>query len=312
MKAIRMHARGGPDQLVYDDAPMPALRRDDALVRVYATSITPTELTWDETYRNADGSPRLPTIPGHEMSGVIESAPPGLTDLVAGDAVYGLTDFPRDGAAAEFIAVRASNLARKPRTVDHAHAAATALSGLTAWQALFTHAKLERGHKILIHAAAGGVGTFAVQLAHGAGAHVIATSSAANHDFLRGLGADEVIDYTATRFEDAVHDVDVVLDSVGGDTVDRSWKVLRPGGILVSITAPIPEATAREHGGRGLFFIVEPNRKQLDRLAGLIDAGSLKIFVAARLPLARAREAFELGGQGHTRGKIVLEVRNDG
>jgi NADPH:quinone reductase-like Zn-dependent oxidoreductase len=311
MKAIRLHARGGPEQLVYEDAPMPVLRPDDALVRVYATSITPTELTWDETYQNADRSPRLPTIPGHEMSGVIESVPAGLTDLAPGDAVYGLTDFPRDGAAAEFIAVRATNLARKPRTVDHAHAAATALSGLTAWQALFTHARLERGQKILIHAAAGGVGTFAVQLAHGAGAHVIATASAANRAFLRGLGADEVIDYTATRFEDAIHDVDVVLDSVGGDTVERSWKVLRPGGIQVSITAPIPEAKAQEHGARGVFFIVEPDRKQLDQLAGLIDAGSLKIFVAATLPLARAREAFESGRTGHTRGKIVLEVLND-
>jgi len=161
MKAIRLHARGGPDQLVYEDAPQPVLRPGDALVRVYATGITPTELTWDETYRNADGSPRIPTIPGHELSGVIESVPPGIRDLGPGDAVYGLADFPRDGAAAEYIAVRAANLSLKPRTLDHAHSAAVSLSGLTAWQALFTHGGLEPGQKVLIHGGAGGVGTYA-------------------------------------------------------------------------------------------------------------------------------------------------------
>jgi NADPH:quinone reductase-like Zn-dependent oxidoreductase len=311
MKAIRLHARGGPEQLVYEDAQSPVLRSGDALVRVYATAITRTELTWDETYQNPDGSPRIPTIPGHEVSGVVEALSPGVTGLSIGDAVYGLTDFPRDGAAAEFVAVRATNLAPKPRTIDHAHAAAVALSGLTAWQALFTHAKLQRGQRVLIHAAAGGVGTFAVQLARWKGAHVITTSSGANLQFLRGLGADETIDYTKTRYESDLRDVDVVLDSVGGDTVQRSWQVLRPGGILISITKPISETEARQHGARGLFFIVEGDRSQLEELAKLIDAGSLKIFVSATLPLERAREAFELGAKGHTRGKIVLQVRDD-
>jgi NADPH:quinone reductase-like Zn-dependent oxidoreductase len=311
MKAIRLHARGGPEQLVYEDAPMPVLQPGDALVRVCATGITRTELTWDKTYQNADGSPRIPTIPGHEFSGVIESVPPGIRDFGPGDSVYGLADFPRNGAAAEYVAVRVANVALKPRSIDHVHSAAATLSGLTAWQALFTHAGLERGQKILICGAAGGVGTFAVQLAHWKGAYVITTSSGANLDFLRGLGADQTIDYTRQpRFEEQLRDIDVVLDAVGGDTVERSWSVLRSGGSMISITQPIPEQDLREHNARCLFFIVEPNRDQLEEMANLIDHGWLKSLVASIFPLARAREAFELGLQGHTRGKIVLEVRD--
>ncbi len=280
-------------------------------MKVYATSITRTELTWDQTYQNPDGSPRLPTIPGHEMSGVIETVPRGVWDLGPGDAVYALTDFPRDGAAAEYVAVRATNLALKPRTIDHAHAASVTLSGLTAWQALFTHGGLQRGQKVLIHGGAGGVGTLAVQLARWKGAHVITTSSEANLDFLRGLGAGETIDYTKTRFEDVVRDIDVVLDAVGGDVVERSWKVLRPGGVIVSVVQPIQENEPPKHGARGIFFIVEPDRGQLTEMAELIDAGLLKPIVASILPLARARDAFQLAVEGHTRGKIVLEVRDD-
>jgi NADPH:quinone reductase-like Zn-dependent oxidoreductase len=278
---------------------------------VYATAITRTELTWDQTYQNPDGSPRIPTIPGHEFSGVIETVPLGIRDLGPGDAVYGLADFPRDAAAAEYLAVRAANLALKPRSLDHVHSAAVTLSGLTAWQALFTHAGLERGQKVLIQGGAGGVGVFAVQLAHLKGSHVITTSSVANLEFLRGLGADETIDYAKTRFEDVLRDVDVVLDAVGGDTVQRSWSVLRPGGVMVSVVKPIPENEARGHGARGVFFIVEPDRDQLEEMAKLIDAGSLKSIVAGVFPLARARDAFETAASGHTRGKIVLQVRDD-
>jgi len=311
MKAIRLHARGGAEQLVYEDAPMPSLRPDDALVRVYATGITRTELTWDETYRNPDGSPRIPTIPGHEMSGVIESVPTGIRDIGPGDPVYGLIDFPRDGAAAEYVAVRASNLALKPRTLDHVHSAAVTLSGLTAWQALFTHGGLERGQKVLIHGGAGGVGVFAVQLARWKGAHVITTSSGGNLDFLRELGADETIDYTKTRFEDELHDVDLVLDAVGGDTVERSWKVLQHGGAIISVAKPIPKDEPSKHGARGLFFVVEPDREQLEVMATLIDRGLMKSIVATVVPLARASEAFEIGLRGHARGKIVLRVRDE-
>ncbi|MFY9748702.1 MAG: NADP-dependent oxidoreductase [Acidobacteriaceae bacterium] len=309
MKAIRLHARGGPEQLVYEDAPQPFFAPGDALVRVYATAITPTELTWDQTYQYPDGSPRLPTIPGHEVSGLVESLPPGATGLAVGDAVYALVDFPHDGAAAEYVAVPAANLALKPRTADHIHSAALTLSGLTAWQALFTHGDLQPGQRVLIHGGAGGVGVFAVQLAHRTGAHVITTSSAGNIDFLRSLGADEIIDYNKTRFEDVVHNVDLVLDTVGGDTVARSWQVLRPNGILVSIAKFIPPDEPAKHGARGLFFIVEPSRDQLDQMAKLVDARALKIEVANVFPLPQARAAFEQALKGHNRGKIVLEVR---
>jgi NADPH:quinone reductase-like Zn-dependent oxidoreductase len=311
MKAIRLHKRGGPEELVYEDAPKPVPGPGDALVRVYATAITPTELTWDQTYQNQDGSPRIPSIPGHELSGVIESVPLGVRDLGPGDAVYGLTDFPRDGAAAEYIAVRAADLALKPRTLDHAHSAAVTLSGLTAWQALFTHGDLQAGQKVLIHGGAGGVGTFAVQLAHWKGAHVITTSSGANLEFLQGLGADQTIDYTKTRFEDELSDIDLVLDAVGGDTVERSWRLLRRGGAMISVAKLIPENEPREHAARGLFFIVKPDRDQLEEMAKLIDHGSLNVVVARVFPLSEARQAFELAANGHTRGKIVLRVRDD-
>ncbi|MGA2882700.1 MAG: NADP-dependent oxidoreductase [Bryobacteraceae bacterium] len=311
MKAIRLHTRGGPEQLVYEDAPRPALKPGDALVRVYATGLTRTELTWDQTYQNQDGSPRIPTIPGHEVSGVIEAVSPGIRDLGPGDAVYGLTDFPRDGAAAEYVAVRASNLALKPRKIDHVHSAAVTLSGLTAWQALFTHGGLQPGQKVLVHGGAGGVGTFAVQLAHWKGAHVFTTSSGANLDFLRGLGADQTIDYTKTRFEDVLSDIDLVLDAVGGDIVQRSWRVLRRGGAMISVAKFIPENEPREHGVRGFFFIVEPDRDQLEELAKLLDTGLLKVEVAGVFPLVQACDAFELAGKGHTRGKIVLQVKDE-
>ena len=178
VRAIRLHARGGPEQLVYEDAPLPDPAAGEALLRVYAAGITPTELTWSETYQTPDGHERLPTIPGHDVSGVVEALGPGVSDVSPGDAVYGLVAFPRDGSAAEYVAVRAADLAPKPRSLDHVHAAAVPLSALTAWQALFIHAGLAAGQRVLIHSAAGGVGAFAAQLARWRGAHVSATASA--------------------------------------------------------------------------------------------------------------------------------------
>lgn len=309
MKAVRIHGRGGPAQLVYEDASMPKLQPDDALVRVYATGITPAELTWDESYQNPDGSPRIPGIPGHEVSGVVEAIGPRATGVSVGETVYGLTDFPRDGAAAEYVAVRASNLAPKPQRIDHVQTAAVPLSGLTAWQALFDHGGLAAGQRALIHGGAGGVGTFAVQLARWRGAHIIATASSSNADFLRKLGADEVIDYRAVRFEEAARDIDVVLDPIGGETQERSWRVLKRGGILVALSAPIQADVPAKYGARGVFFIVTPNQDELSEIARLIDAETVRPVVADVLSLARAREAFERGVQGHTRGKIVLQVR---
>jgi NADPH:quinone reductase-like Zn-dependent oxidoreductase len=308
VNAIRLHARGGPEQLVYEEAPIPSLQTGDALVRSHACAITPTELSWTETYTSHDGHERLPTIPGHELAGVVEAVAPHVTTVKPGDAVFALTDFSRDGAAADYVAVRAADLAPKPEHLDYAQASAVPLSGLTAWQALFDHGALSPGQVVLIHAAAGGVGSYAVQLAHWRGAHIIGTARMENADFLRDLGADEVIDYTAVRFEDKVRDVDVVLDAVGGDTLERSWRVLRRGGTLVTIVSGASPEKASQYGVRGVFFIVKPNRAQLIEIARLIDAGSVRPIIEATFPLAQAREAFEHGLRHHNRGKLVLEV----
>ena len=309
MRAIRLHRRGGPDELVLEDAPVPEIGAAEVLVRVSATGITPTELRWDETYQHADGTPRLPSIPGHEVSGVVERVAPDVDDLRPGDAVYGLADFPRDGAAAEFVAVRAVNLARKPQSIGHTEAASLPLSALTAWQALFVHGQLVAGQSVLIHAGAGGVGSLAVQLARWRGLRVFTTASARDVAFVQRLGADVVIDYRAERFEDKAREVDMVFDTVGGETQERSLRVLRKGGVLVSVVSRIPPAVAQQHGVRAVYFIVEGNRGQLDQVATLVDEGRLKPIIAKVFPLARAREAFEFGAASHSPGKIVLEVK---
>jgi NADPH:quinone reductase-like Zn-dependent oxidoreductase len=308
MKAIRLHARGGPDQLVFEDAPEPEVRAGDVLVRVFATGITPTELRWNETYQHADGSPRIPSIPGHEVSGVVERVAPDVDEFRSGDAVYGLADFPRDGAAAEFVAVRALNLAKKPQSIGHTDAASLPLAALTAWQALFEHGQLVAGQSVLIHAAAGGVGSLAVQLARWRGLRVFATASARDVAFVHSLGADVVIDYHAERFEDKARDIDVVFDTVGGETQERSLGVLRKGGLLVSVVSPIPPGVAEEHGVRGIYFIVKGDRAQLEEIATLVDDGKLKPIIARVFELARTREAFEFAATSHAPGKIVLEV----
>jgi NADPH:quinone reductase-like Zn-dependent oxidoreductase len=310
MRAIRIHRRGGPEALVFEDVPIPALQPGDVLLRVHAAGISPAEFTWD-IWETPDGRSRLPFIPSHEVSGVVADVAPDARDVEVGDAVYGLTDFFRDGAAAEYVAVSASDLAPKPRSVNHASAAASPLSALTAWQALFDHARLARGERVLIHGAAGGVGSFATQLARWRGAHVIGTASADNVGFVHKLGADEVIDYRATPFETVVRDVDVVLDTIGGTTTEKSWSVLRPHGLLVTIVRQPPEWMAGR-AARGLFFLVEPRRTQLNELSQLIDAGMIRPIIEAVLPLERAREAYERGIREHPRGKLVLGVRGDG
>jgi NADPH:quinone reductase-like Zn-dependent oxidoreductase len=302
--------------LVYEDVPVPALRPGDALVRVHAAGISPAEFTW-EIYETLDGLSRVPKMASHDMSGVVAalapdvptsaSEPEGDAVVKVGDAVYGLTDFFRDGAAADYVAVRAPDLAAKPRTLDHAAAATIPLSALTAWQALFDHARLAPGQRVLIHGASGGVGSFAVQLARWRGAHVIATASARNLDFVRQLGAHEVIDRGVTPFENVVRDVDVVLDSVGGATTEKSWSVVRPGGLLVTIVRQPPQ-WADGRGAKGLFVLVEPSRAQLIELARLVDAGTIRPIVEAVLPLDQARAAYERGIKTAPRGKLVLAV----
>jgi len=306
-----MHKRGGPEELVYQEAPRPSPQAGDALVRVHACAITPTELSWTETYTTRQGGSRLPTIPGHEMSGIVETASSDEAGPKAGEAVYGLTDFSRNGAAAEYTVVHAADLAPKPKTLSHTQAAAVPLSGLTAWQALFDHAGLQKGQRVLIHGGAGGVASFAVQLAHWRGAHVISTARTVDSELLRELGADEVIDYTSVRFEEKVREVDVVLDAVGGDTLDRSSQVLSRGGVLVTVVGTAPADQAVRYGVRGVYFIVKPSREELIDIADLIDVGKLRPIIGATYPLEKARDAFERALRGHNQGKLVLQVAEE-
>jgi NADPH:quinone reductase-like Zn-dependent oxidoreductase len=309
MKAIRLHGRGGPGHLVYEDAPQPRPGAEEVLVRVYATGIIANELKWEETYQTKAGSPRALPIPGRDLSGVVEAVGHGVTEPAKGDEVYAMLDYCCDGAEAEFTIALPNELAPKPRTLDHVQAAAVPLTALTAWQGLFEHARLVAGQTVLIHGAAGSVGVFAVQLARHAGAQVIATASARNRDFLCELGANEIIDYTTTRFEEVVQGVDFVFDTVGGDTLHRSWQVVKPGGVLASVVSPRPSfAEAQAYNVRPVWFVVQPNREQLLRIGALIDEGKVRPIIDTVLPLSQTRQAYEQGAKGHTRGKIVLRV----
>jgi NADPH:quinone reductase-like Zn-dependent oxidoreductase len=307
MKAIRHHTRGGPEALVYEEAPQPHPHGGEVLVRVHAAAITPTELLWVPTWKTRTGEDRpFPIILGHEFSGVIAGCGAGVTEWTEGDPVYGLNDWFADGAQAEYCVAPAASLAPKPRALEHVQAAVVPISALTAWQALFQRAHLRAGQRVLIHGAAGSVGGFAVQFARWRGAHVIGTASAQHLDFVRALGADEVIDYRATRFEERVRDMDAVLDTVGGETLQRSWGVLKSGGTLVTIAAQ-SEGT-QDPAVRDAFFIVEANRSQLVEIAGLIDDGQIRVLLQEVFPLAQARQAYARAQEGGTRGKVVLRV----
>ena len=308
MRAVRAHARGGAEQLQLEDVPKPEPQAGEALIRVHAAGITPTELEWSETWVDRQGHDRTPTIPSHEVSGVVEELGPGVTHVVAGEEVYGLVPFDHDGAAADYVAVRARDLAPKPVTLDHSRTAALPLSALTAWQAFTEQADVHPGSHVLVHGGADGVGAFAVQIAKALGARVTATASAGDIEYVRSLGADVVIDYKATPFEEVVSDVDVVLDPIGGRTAEASLGVLNDGGSLISLAGP-PAVTLPE--GRDLsaeFFIVEPERSQLIELARLVDDGRLRVEVAEVFPLEDAAAAYEFGRTARRRGKVVVQV----
>ena len=312
MKAVCIYKYGGPEVLVYEDAPYPHPDTGEVLVRVHAAGINPVDWKIREGHLKAMLHHTLPLVLGWDVSGVVVALGSGVTRLRVGDEVFSRPDIERDGAYAEFIVMRETEVALKPKSIDHIHAAALPLAGLTAWQTLFDAAALAAGQRVLIHAAAGGVGSVAVQLAKWKGAHVIGTASARNHDFLRKLGADQVIDYATVRFEDAVQPVDVVLDTQGGEIQERSWKVLKPGGILVSIASPPAADVAAAHGVRQAFVFTQPNAGQLAEIAQLVEAEKLKAIVETILPLSDATRGQELSERGHTRGKIVLRVVQTG
>jgi NADPH:quinone reductase-like Zn-dependent oxidoreductase len=310
MKAVRIHAYGSPEVLTYEDAPRPTAGENEVLIRIYATTVNPFDCAARAGYMSAYFNYTLPLILGTDVSGIIEAVGPGVTNFAPGDSVYARAGVTRDGAYAEYVAVSASDVAAKPQSLDHIHAAAIPHVILTAWQALIEAANLSKGQTLLIHGAAGGVGHVAVQLARWRGAKVIGTASI-NIDFLHELGVDQAIDYATTRFENAVSEVDVVLDLVGGDTQQRSWSVLKPGGILVSTVQPPSEDSAAAHGVRQQFISsAPPIGKVLTEIATMVDAGQIKPVVSTLLPLQEIRKAHELIEGRHTRGKIALRVVN--
>jgi NADPH:quinone reductase-like Zn-dependent oxidoreductase len=309
MTALRAHHRGGPDVLAVESAPIPVPAAGEVLVAVRAAAITFDELTWDETWTR-DGVSRTPIIPSHEISGIVAEIDSGVTDFKPGDDVYGLVRFDRDGGAADYVAVPADDLAAKPSTVSHTVAAALPLAGLTALQALVDHARVQRGERVLVTGGSGGVGALTVQLAAQFGADVTATVRSDAVELARNLGARKVIDVRTQAFDDGGAAYDVVIDTVGGDTLDLSFAVLRRGGRLVTLSAPPAADKADQYGVSAEFFIVTPNREQLVQLAALVDGGQLHVEIAATFPLAQGREAFESGHRtGRRPGKTVLVVR---
>jgi NADPH:quinone reductase-like Zn-dependent oxidoreductase len=305
MKAIRIYKYGGPEQLCYEDAPVPEAKKGEVLVRVHAASVNPFD------YKLASGAFRekipleLPYIPGRDFSGVVELDGEGAANFKRTDAVYG--NCPR-GAYAEFVAASANAIALKPRKLSHVEAASVPVAVQTAWQSLFDHGHLESGQTVLIHAAAGGVGTFAVQLAHWKGAKVFATASAENAEYVRDLGTDRVIDYKTTRFESVAKDVDLVLDLVGGETQTRSFAVIKPGGRLVATAQPPSQEEAAKHKVQAMMMQMQDSTENLTQLAELLEQSTIKTVVTKSYSLAQARDAWNDIMSGHTRGKIVLEI----
>lgn len=284
------------------ELPYPHAAENDVVVRVHAAGFTPGELDWPATWTDRAGRDRTPSVPGHELSGVVVELGYGTTGLTVGQRVFGLADWTRNGSLAEYAAVEARNLAPLPADIDHVVAAALPISGLTAWQGLFTHGHLTTGQTVLIHGAAGGVGSIAVQLAREAGAHVIGTGRTADRDRALALGADAFVDLDTEKLEDA-GDVDLLLDVIGGDILARSTALVREGGTVVTIAEP-PEVFPRN--GRALFFVVEPDRAQLIELATRVRDGRLKPIVGAVRPLAEAVAAF--APDKRTPGKTIILI----
>lgn len=303
MKAVCIHSFGGPEVLMDERVARPQPAAKEVMVRVKAAGVNPVD--WKIREGNMGNCP-FPCLMGIDFSGTIEAIGPQVENFQVGDDVFGRVA-NESGSYAEFAVAPVDQIAMKPAAIDHVHAAAIPVAALTAWQALFDVGQLKPDQNVLIHAAAGGVGSFAVQFAKWKKAYVIGTASAGNSDFVHALGADEVIDYHSAKFEEEVSDADLVLDTIGGETQERSWGVLKPGGMLVSIVGPVEEPAAARNV-RATFMISKPRGDQLARIAELVADGRVKVFVEKTLPLAEARQAQILSQRGHTRGKIVLLV----
>jgi N-ethylmaleimide reductase len=305
IRAIRIHAYGGPEVVRIDEVDRPAPGAGQVAIAVRAAGVNALDWKIREGFVKDHLPLALPIVLGCEVAGEVVAIGAGVEGFGVGDRVLALVGVV--GGYADVVVVAAAQVARMPSELSDAQAAAIPVGGLTAWQAVYEAARVTRGQRVLIHAAAGGVGSFATQFAHAEGAHVIATASAPNHDYVRALGADEVIDHRAVRFEDVARDIDVVLDLVGGDTIERSRGVLARGGILVSIVDPAVGTKVSE-GRTGMWFSVRADAARLEAIAAQVARGQLRVEVSKMLPLANGKDALEANRAGRTRGKIVLRL----
>ena len=309
MKAVVAHEYGAPEVLKFEEVPQPEPKEDEVLVRVIAGGVNPADpLTLGGKYAQEWGT-HLPLIPGYEIAGIVEKTGAQVTMLKKGDAVYGYPTF--GGGWAEYVAVKEWEVVAKPKSLTFAEAAAAPMGALTAWQALVSVAHLKPGQTVLIHGGSGGVGSFAIQIAKAQGARVFATASTTNQDLLKQLGADVAIDYTKTKFEDVAKDVDAVLDSVGRETLARSYGVVKKGGIVLDLVGRPDPVELGKHRIRGAAIWVRPDAKDLAEIAQLIDAGKIKPVVTQVLPLSEAIAAERQAETHHTRGKIVLRIADE-
>ena len=311
MKAIVVHNYGGPEVLKYEDTRRPEPKEDQILVRAIAAGVNPV----DASIRSERGAKffgiTLPFIPGYDIAGVVEKTGAKIAKFKPGDSVYAYLSLKDGGGYAEYAVATEVEAAPKPKSISFVEAAGVPVVALTAWQALIDTAKLSVGQTVLIHGGSGGVGSFAIQIAKARGAKVIATASTANQDLLKQLGADVAIDYTKQKFEDVAKDVDVVLDSVGKDTLARSYGIVKKGGFIVTLVSRLDQAELDKHGIRGASLGVEPNSNELTEIGKLIDEEKIKVVVSQTFPLAEAMKAQEQVATGHTRGKIVLKVADE-
>ncbi len=311
MKAIVIHKYGGPEVLKYEDVPRPEPKADQILIRVIAAGVNPVDGMIRSGMFAKNGNGAFPLILGGDIAGIVERAGNEITKFKAGDPVFAYVSLDSGGGYAQYAVVPERDAAPKPESLTYVEAAGVPIVALTAWQALNDAAKLNAGQTVLIHGGSGGVGSFAIQIAKARGAKVIATASTANQDVLKQLGADVAIDYTKQKFEEIAKDVDVVLDSVGKDTLTRSYGVVKKGGIIVSLVARPHQSELEKHGIRGVALSVEPNSGELAQIGKLIDDKKIRVIVSQTFPLSEAAKAHEQVATGHTRGKIVLKVAEE-
>jgi NADPH:quinone reductase-like Zn-dependent oxidoreductase len=311
IKAIVIHEYGGPEVLKYEDVPPPEPKEDQILIRVIAAGVNPVDGMIRSGMFAKNGEGTFPMVLGGDVAGVVETVGIKVTKFKAGDPVFAYVSLDSGGGYAQYAVVPEHDAVPKPRSLTCVEAAAVPIVALTAWQALIDTAKLSAGQTVLIHGGSGGVGSLAIQIAKTRGAKVIATASTANQDLLKQLGTDVAVDYTKQKFEDVAKDVDVVLDSVGKDTLARSYGVVRKGGIIVSLVARPNQSELEKHGIRGVALSVEPNSDELGEIGKLIDDKKIKVIVSETFPLEEARKAQERVATGHTRGKIVLKVADE-